>query len=206
VTGPLALSARSADFALRFKFRTGPADNSRGMPTLRSHRHARERSETGASARAQQGFTLVEIIVVIIIMLVLMGLMVTKFQSSREATYRKAAIAVALSYKDAIDAYMADNGQKPPRIGQAEWPNTTRGPVDRMLRGPSGGFQAYMKSVPEQVSDGLVSFQGSPTTARADVSYRTSGPGQYTLTVTPKANPSRRCDIGNGPTTNPACI
>lgn len=160
------------------------------------------------SASSEPAITLIEILIVMLIMAIMMGFAVSKFSGAKTTAQRKAGISVALQYKDAIDAFMADNGQQPPAIGVwNEWPApVTRGPVDRLLRAPGGGagFARYVKNIPEPVSDGLVSFQGSASSAPVQVTYNGAvGPGRYTLTVVTPKLPSSTCVISNGQLTPP---
>lgn len=163
---------------------------------------ARAREAHGRQ-RDERAFTLVELIVALLIIAILLGLAITQLRGSKQTTYFKTASAVALTYSDAIEAYMADNGQRVPRPGVAgEWPNVKQGPVDALRLAPGGGKRPYLRSVPEPVSSGLVRVFGSSGTGspRATVTLQTPGgaaSGTYRLVVSTTTAPILRCVVSN---------
>lgn len=88
--------------------------------------------------------------------------MLITFRGSKTATYFKSGTAVAASYADAIEAYMADNGQRFPMPGSEAWPTNNersfnQGPRDPMRTLSDGRtLRPYMRSIPEAVSGGSV--------------------------------------------------
>lgn len=111
------------------------------------------------AALPERGFTLIEIMVVMLILAVLLGLVISSFRGARHTTAYRTAQSAATSYAEAIEAYMADNGQVPPKmkVGSAAWPATPRsvrigGPRDVMMRD-----KRYLpRAAPEAVGDGIV--------------------------------------------------
>jgi prepilin-type N-terminal cleavage/methylation domain-containing protein len=136
------------------------------------------------SRRGEQGYTLIEMLVVILIIAIILAMLISTFRGTKKTTFSKTAQATAFAYQQAIDAYMADNGQRAPVVGQTEWPVQDRGPVDPMF-----SSKPYMKSTPEHVSGGMVDFktpnQQIDYNAEAVVNYiiDPSNPGLYTLEV-----------------------
>lgn len=159
---------------------------------------------------AEDGFGLVELMVVVLIVLVLMAIAISSFRGTKRTNQYRAAQAAASSYAEAIEAYMTDNGQRPPAMGAPEWPIGSRaqkvgGPVDQLLKAPSGGPRRYMpRAAPEAVSDGLVDLirPGESPAARAQawITYSVSG-STYVLRVTARAigsEPALECGVTNG--------
>lgn len=144
-------------------------------------------------APRESGFSLVEIVAVVVVILVLLSIGVLAFRGAKRTTQYKAAASAAYTYADAIEAYMADNGQVPPALGSPEWPAGTRearvnGPINLMVRDPATNKpKRYARAAAlEKVLDGLVDFgpnkAGAPPGAAAYITYSVSG-GSYTLLV-----------------------
>ena len=156
----------------------------------------------------EHGFTLVELSSVVFIIAILMVMSLTMFRSSKRATQHKTAQAAATTYAEAIEAYMADNGQQAPTIGSAAWPAGSRdqriaGPVDAMML-QNGAPKRYMpRAAPEAVSDGLVDLvagSGAPTGSPAAVIRYSSAGGRYTLQVEMvEAGSTPPCVVTNNP-------
>lgn len=160
----------------------------------------------------ESAFTLVEVMVVVLIIMIMAAIGLTSLRGSKHAAAFRAASAAAASYSDAVEAYMADNGQTPPAIGTTSWPASPRtrllgGPVDVLLLDGSGSPRRYMpQSVPDAVDSGLVDFSpaGAPVTGspRARITYAVSG-ATYVLEVETVDSPVLRCVITNGATLPP---
>jgi prepilin-type N-terminal cleavage/methylation domain-containing protein len=144
-------------------------------------------------ARDERGLTIVEMLVVLLIIAILMAAMLYAFRGSKQTTYYKAAIAAAQSYSDGIEAFMADNGQTPPRLGTTDWPNANRakrvaGPVNSMLvDAATHQPKTYMRAGSlDAIQNGTVDFGTSkasaPATARAYITYQVVG-SDYRLVV-----------------------
>ena len=155
---------------------------------------------------------MVEIMAVVLIVLVLTTIAISSFRGTKRTTHYKVAQAAAHSYAEAIESYMADNGQRPPAMGGTEWPTGTRaqkigGPVDVLLKTPSGGPKRYMpRAAPEAVGDGLVDMLRTGETpsakAQAWITYSVSG-SNYVLLVTARqtgGDPMLQCGVTNGAT------
>lgn len=159
------------------------------------------RAGTSADER-ESGFTLVEILVVLVIGLILAGLLMHSFRGSKKTTWHKAAVASASAYGEAIEAYMADNGQRAPDLPSPQWPSAKAGPVDPMLL-RAGSPRPYLpKGVPEPVGDGVVGIGPAtaslPTNVRAYIGYSNLGNGQYQLRVQSTGDgPALDCVITN---------
>lgn len=159
----------------------------------------------------ERGFSLVEIIVVLAIIAILLAIVSTQFRGSKRAAHYKVATSTAIGYADAIEAYMADNGQTPPVLGSTVWPNTSRaqrlgGPLNLMLVDSKGQPRRYMKlKVPEAIQSGVVDFGTNKATAAANASayitYQIVG-AEYRLLVEtlPRGSGSApmKCVITNG--------
>lgn len=162
-------------------------------------------------ARAERGFGVVELVVVLLIIAIVLGLLITTFRGSKRTSSYKVAQAAASNYVDAIEAYMADNGQTPPTVGSTAWPATPRseflrGPVDALLRTPNGTAKPYLRTVPEAVSSGRVDFLTTGAVpapnAQATITYSTTA-SAYTLLVRAIAisdEPPLVCAFTNAPT------
>ncbi|MCB0878810.1 MAG: hypothetical protein KDC46_07500 [Thermoleophilia bacterium] len=166
------------------------------------------------ATRREDGFGVLEIVVVIVVIAILLAAAMSSFRGAKRTTYYQSATAAAFAYADAIEAYMADNGQVPPEIGSNAWPSSSRadliaGPVNVMLQDPTTHQpRHYAKaSSLEKVGDGLVDFgtasSSAVPTAAAYITYSTSG-GTYQLLVEtlPKASGDEvlRCVVTNGAT------
>ncbi len=121
----------------------------------------------------ERGFSLIEMVVVVLIMALLMSFIVMKMTGAKRTTHYRVATSAAIAYAEAVESYMADNGQVPPALGSEGWPTTTRddlvrGPVNTMLV-ESGKAKPYAsKGMPEPVNDGLVDIGSSKSSAVAD--------------------------------------
>jgi type II secretory pathway pseudopilin PulG len=115
-------------------------------------------------------------VVVLAIIGILMAIVLTQFHGSKRAANYRVATAAAVTYGDAIEAYMADNGQVPPVLGSTAWPSTSRaqrigGPLNRMLVDASNKPRRYMKlAAPEEVQSGIVDFGTDKSSARPNAS------------------------------------
>ncbi|MBC7644368.1 MAG: prepilin-type N-terminal cleavage/methylation domain-containing protein [Thermoleophilia bacterium] len=147
----------------------------------------------------EDGFTLVELLVVLVIIAILMAVAVMSFTGAKKTSYHRNAIAAAESYRDAVDAYMADNGNVAPALGSAAWSAASAGPVDALVQN-----KPYIRTTPEAISDGNVSIgapggRAAPGT-RAFIAYTSSG-STYSFRVSAVA-------VGTSTplATGPACV
>lgn len=149
-----------------------------------------------------------ELAIVALIIAILLAMSVSMFRGSKRQTQHKAAQAAATTYAEAIEAYMADNGQVAPVMGSAAWPAATReqrigGPVDSMLL-QGGKPKPYLpRAAPEAVADGLVDLVAGSAAASAGtqavIRYSSSG-GTYTLRVEMSAGSDKPpCVVTNAP-------
>jgi type II secretory pathway pseudopilin PulG len=161
-----------------------------------------------APARDERGFGVIELVIVLLLLAIMMAMLISTFGGSKRAASHKLAAGAASNYAEAIESYMADNGQSPPTIGSAAWPASPnaqllRGPVDILLRGPGGGGKPYLPSVPDAVDTGRVQFLGpgqtSSSPASPTITYSVNGP-YYELRVRTPGNTVRECIITNAPT------
>ena len=112
----------------------------------------------------EAGFTLVEIVVVLLIMGVLMAILAGAGRSSSHATATQAAVSVARSYGDAIEAFSDEHGGRAPLPGSEDWPARPAGsPTDlpEFAAGPrnvAAGDRPYLAKLPEPVSTGSLLF------------------------------------------------
>lgn len=162
--------------------------------------------QTRRGEPSERGVSLVEIIIVVAIIAILMAVVVSMHGPKRTVNF-KAAQGAAQTYGDAVEAFMADNGQTPPVVNSAAWPtDVTKGPVDAMQKN-----KRYMRSVPEPVSDKRVQFvagpmpAGSAITGTAAVAYTVaktpSGVKWYLHVRTHQASgePALECVVTNAP-------
>lgn len=177
-----------------------PATHRTSSPAIESSRSHRE-----------AGFSLIEIMVVLMVVLVLVGLALMSGRGAKKAATFRLAQAAATTYAEAIEAYMADNGQVPPAMTGVAWPATPRdvrigGPRDLMLKASDGSPKRYMpRAAPEAVSDGVVDLVpngGAPIPgARAVISYSVVG-SSYQLRVRTLPAPGEatmQCVVTNAP-------
>lgn len=133
-----------------------------------------------------------EILAVLAIICVLMAIAISSFTGTKRTGHYKVATAAAVTYADAIEAYMADNGQVPPTLGSAVWPSGSKkqriaGPLNLMLVDPSGKPRRYMKqAAPEAFTNGSVDFgankASAASTAQVYITYQVVG-AEYRLLV-----------------------
>ncbi|MCW2956249.1 MAG: hypothetical protein JWO69_1118 [Thermoleophilia bacterium] len=142
---------------------------------------------------SEQGFSLVELIVVMVIVAILAAITMMSFGSSKDAANRGKVVAVAQSYDQAIASFALDHTGRMPVPGSRDWPTVTRGPVEPSIT-VGGAQQPYMRTIPEAVGDGVVAVQTTrPTAGQAKAAntvgtvYVAIGPGapatQYRIEV-----------------------
>lgn len=158
---------------------------------------------------SERAFTLVEMSVVVLIIAIMIAMSMMYFGGAKRTTQYKTAQAAATTYAEAIEAYMADNGQQAPVMGQAAWPTASRddriaGPVDAMMLQGSKAKRYMPRAAPEAVSDGLVDIvagSAAPSGAPAAVIRYTSSGGTYTLRVelTSPVGETPPCVVTNAP-------
>lgn len=161
------------------------------MPITPPLTHAQTAPCSGADAcarprRSERGFSLIELIVVGLIIAILLGVIISTFRGSKKATYAKAGQVSAYAYQDAVEAYMADNGQRAPHIGdKTQWHvDADRGPID-----PQFSNKTYMRTIPEQVRAGMVDLvvkgEKNNPSAQAIIEYTAEdgAPGLYSFHV-----------------------
>lgn len=120
-----------------------------------------------APRRSDDGFTLIEILVVFVIIGVLMAVMVPSYMKAKRTTRDNAMTQAAMSYKNAIEAFRLDHGGRAPVIANyanqhdVDWKPS---PLSSFRVGPRNASMAktytslgpgYMRSdVPEPVTKG----------------------------------------------------
>jgi prepilin-type N-terminal cleavage/methylation domain-containing protein len=157
---------------------------------------------------SEDGFGLLELIVVLVIVAILLAIAVGSFRGTKRTTHFKSAQSAATSYAEAVEAYMQDNGQRVPKPGGAEWPELANGPVNSMLKPSARGYNYMPHKGPEAVQGGSVAFvSGSLSTAKpgitpqATIQYTGSG-SAYTFTVRATGSSSDtvlECVVTNDP-------
>lgn len=185
------------------------------MPTIANLTHAAI-SPTAADAgvdrarRRESGYSLVELLVVLLILGILLGMIISTFRGPKRAVYYKSAISATFLYADAVEAYMADNGQRAPSMLDTSWARHAkygydRGPQDLMLVNTF-----YMRQVPELVQDGAIDLVPQGQAPNKDSQFKieysaTPATGQYTFRVSPvvpeKDSKQLTCVVTNRPAT-----
>lgn len=134
----------------------------------------------------EQGFSLVELLVVLLIIIILLAVSIYSTQSAKNSGARIQAVATARAYEQAIDRFAATHGGMVP-AASTDWPAATaaEGPIANI----NGEKKRYLKSIPETVQDGHISIVvGASTTsgsgANTTVSYVPVGTAGYRLELT----------------------
>lgn len=163
---------------------------------------------SGPNARGadnDDGFSLVEVIVVLVIVATLMALVVPRFTSARKATNAKNAVTATMALGEAVSAFQLDRGGRAPTPGTTDWPDLGKGPVD--LEGRPYLRAQYSTSF----SDGSMQLQANGRTTpeqghtRARVVYTpvstalNAAATSFTLTI------YLRNETGGGFSTKPLC-
>ena len=94
--------------------------------------------------RAQQGFTLIEVMVVVVILAILAAIIVPKIMSRPEQARKVKARTDIMAIQNAMEMYKLDNGF---------YPSTDQG-ITALAKKPSGDpapqdWQGYLKTVPK---------------------------------------------------------
>lgn len=154
--------------------------------------------------RNEQGFTLVELIIVLVIVAILMAVAMSSFGNSKDAANRGKVILAAQTYDQAMSSFASDHMGKVPTPRTADWPEMSRGPLEPATRVGATSGQAYMRSIPETVTDGTVTLQvGSPAPSssvpgKVGVVAIVLGPTATTYRI--EVWPSRRGALQQAPT------
>jgi len=107
------------------------------------------------SDQHDDGFSLIELIVVVCIIAIVMASASFVFHSARVTAGNSSATSVAKAYRGAVEEFTTDHQGRPPRvIGSVDWPIAKNGPVT------TGGLARqngrYLRSFPESVTDGSI--------------------------------------------------
>lgn len=95
-------------------------------------------SRVGSKQKDEKGFTLVELLIVIVIIAILAAVTLVTYNGIVQRAYNSAVISGVATYKRALAAYVAANGQYPPFYGSSclgvGYPNQTCGGSDGPAR------------------------------------------------------------------------
>lgn len=151
----------------------------------------------------QDGFTLVELVIVLVILGILMGIAIPQFLGSKKTALRREAAAAGATYRNAITSYQRQNmGRSPQAPGSADWTIPAKGPINRT--DPTN--PSYLANgVPTAVQGGRIAVLAGPAgaappPAKFGVFYQFDPVvrGGYTLVVT-AADGSVICDGSSNP-------
>lgn len=150
----------------------------------------------------QDGFTLIEAVIVMVILAIITGIAVPHFLGAKKTGFKREAAAAGATYRNAITAYQRQNmGRSPQAPGTADWPDN-KGPKNFI--DPTN--PSYLSNgVPPAVLRGeVVVLAGAagapPPPAKAAVFYQPDANvvGAYSLVVT-AADGSVICDGSSAP-------
>lgn len=147
--------------------------------------------------RLEDGWSLIEVVVVLVIVAVLIALGMAGISSSRSSGQLLSATSAANAYANALDGFARDHrGRYPANVGSADWSTpASKGPVSGLL----GSTTPYLKTVPESVQDGSITF--GTLASGPSITYTQLGGGTgYELVVTVPKRPT--CSIRGGDTTS----
>jgi type II secretory pathway pseudopilin PulG len=145
----------------------------------------------GTDPGSENGFALLELIVVMAIIIILMGLGVLGIQNARSTGSLALAISTARAYEQAIDRFAAAHGGRVPAVG-TDWPTTAEGAARGPVADVMGTKRFFMRSVPESVqSDRVLVGVGTAPTAPAGestITYLIDGTG-YRIEIRARNRP-----------------
>jgi prepilin-type N-terminal cleavage/methylation domain-containing protein len=144
----------------------------------------RPQHSPGLRARRDEGFTLVELLVVMFIVAIMLSVALMSAHNTRATGGSLQAMAVAQTYADSIDRFAREHSGRFPRApGSPDWAggaNAKRGPMADVL----GTIKYYLRQVPEPVQTGSVLVGASSTTAPT-INYVSDAAGtSYELVIT----------------------
>lgn len=145
------------------------------------------------SARnTDDGFTIVELIVVLFVVCILIGLAVTSMRGSRNTGGRLEVRSVATRYADAVERFQTDHGRKVPTFGAAEWPTADAklGPKTVVALGSGSTTKYYVKQpLPEilersgPLNAEIVGAPAGPSPEGGTIVYRRLTPYEFTMSA-----------------------
>jgi type II secretory pathway pseudopilin PulG len=151
---------------------------------------------------------MIEVIMVMVILGLLLAIALPTYLSSGHAADGKVAQAMALNYRDSVEAFQLEHGNRAPLFGVAsDWPTDT---VTKTRLGPIDiDGNPYLKEAPEPLTTGQVSLgtKGTPFGKIGRVEYDRLGPTTYTLTVSVLDHGTAVvvCTLGNAPSASENC-
>jgi prepilin-type N-terminal cleavage/methylation domain-containing protein len=146
--------------------------------------------------RPEEGFSLMEVIIVAAIIAAIGAAALWATASSRTASGRVQAVAAARTIGTAVDDFRKDHGGRPPVLGHAsDWPAPT-------LAGPRDNYSDERYMQPKAThgitsSDVAISAVGGATAQRWNLVYRTTARG-WSITVVDRDGRTHPCTIAGG--------
>ena len=113
------------------------------------------------SLQSEDGFTLLEVIVVMVIIGMLIGLVAGTLRDGKNTRHRAAVKSAAIEYMRALEEYAVDHGGSYPLQGNANQWRTPEGPRNSLAAGSASEW--YLRGIPEAVSSGLITVATSGT-------------------------------------------
>ncbi len=156
------------------------------LPTPAEHRSGRVvHPLIRINAAGDRGLTLVEMLIALVIVSILFAVTVPMWRGARKTAHKKAVMAAAFKYAQAVDEYRNDHDGLAPGVNDdgVTWPHWTDPKA-----GPMDGATRYLRGGTPEIVQASVDTGGADFVLARPNTWPQPGPEGYTIVYRPSAD------------------